>query len=454
MERTQSSIDIEEVVTSTTISSPAAKEKPSVQLVNLRLDMFKHNVDPPSVCISLPEIHSRIETTSQLALCIGLLPKDGIIVEQQQVRLMHLSSDTTARIAWIEAVKQDPVEQDRIRWLGASMVEEFAKDASKDSTEIAEMVLLGPFLDKENYRRLLQHFIISFEQCVLLDINLLEGIVQLVQSAPYESLLADDLVKILSILRIRLQGTHKQSSVYPLHLTLAVCRILDVMADHKVKDLNRVVEYEPLSGVLSGLKGSSDPYLMYQACYAFQALQYVPDDETAIEAILRHSAGVVDGLIKVSSVFKLDIGAVLEGLGNLQEAIVGAIDTIVTVYEGICLSLDSGRGVIESVKEGVGSGQKRLWYTAIRAANAFVQAGQLSDLRQLIYEAPCRSDSLFQWGICQILGEIASDTIWDSAVRQQAIDLLGELYKNDIKWGQDESVKSWMVTIIRQVGAT
>jgi hypothetical protein len=67
------------------------------------------------------------------------------------------------------------------------MVDEFIKGAPNDLTEIAEMVLLGPVLDKETYRRLSQHFIISFEQFLLLNINLLEGHIQLVQSGSRES---------------------------------------------------------------------------------------------------------------------------------------------------------------------------------------------------------------------------------------------------------------------------
>ncbi|KAF9116923.1 hypothetical protein BGW39_002539, partial [Mortierella sp. 14UC] len=295
-ETAHGNIQIELVVTNTAVKSPVPIVQPSSLPTDPRLDVFLKNVNPPVVPVALPEIRTRIDTTPQLALCIGLPPKDGDTVGQQEGQLQDMSPDTTARLAWAKAVKQDPIEQDHIRWLGVRMVDEFAKDASKDSTEIAEMVLLGPVLDRETYRRLLECAISSFAKALMLDVELLQGVVQLVQSAPYESLLPDDLVKILSILRVRLQGTHQQSSVHPFHLTLAVSRVLDVMADHKVKDLNRIVEHEPLSGILSGLKGSADPYLMYQACYAFQALQYVLDDETALQAVLRHSMGVVDGL--------------------------------------------------------------------------------------------------------------------------------------------------------------
>ncbi|KAF9119285.1 hypothetical protein BGX30_003942, partial [Mortierella sp. GBA39] len=76
-------------------------------------------------------------------------------------------------------------------------------------------------------------------------------------------------------------------------------------------------------------------------------------------------------------------------------------------------------------------GQKRPWYAAIRAAYALAEAGQLKDLNRMICESPCRRDPLFQWGICQLLGEMAVDTIWSLTSRHQATELLGRLYKND-----------------------
>ncbi|KAF9544040.1 hypothetical protein EC957_012425 [Mortierella hygrophila] len=447
-------IEHADAVPTADVKSLASKAEPSALSAIPRLDVFPQNINPPVVPIALPNFGSRIDTTPQLALCLGLLSNSVDTVDQQEGPLQVLLSSTPSHLAWIHAMKQDPIEQERLRSLGDCMVDEFAKDALKDSTEIAEMVLIGPVLDNGHFRRLLSCTITAFDHAVLLDVDLLQGLVQLVQSAPSEALLPDDLVKILRILRVRLQDTHQQSSVHPFHLTLALSRLLDVMAEHKVKDLDRVEEHEPLSGVLSGLKASSDPYLMYQACYAFQALQYVPNNESPLQAVLRHSTGVVDGLVKVSAVFKLDLGAVLEGLGKLQETLGSVVEVAGSVYDGACSLMESGRGVLESMKVGLESGQKRPWYTAVRAAYAFAQAGQLKDLNAFIHKAPCRRDPLFQWGICQLLGEIVSDTIWNTNVRLQAIALLRELYKNDPQWGQDESVKTWMLNIIRQLGTT
>ncbi|KAF9124794.1 hypothetical protein BGW39_007879, partial [Mortierella sp. 14UC] len=451
MASTLNSINTEHVVSSTAVKDPASRGRPLPLPVKYCLDVFRQNVDRPVTLVALPELRSRMETTLQFSLCLGLLNKDDGQVNQEQDPLQGISCDAVARLEWIKAMRQDPMEQDRLRWLATRMVEEFAKDPSKESTEISEMVLLGPVLDNENFRKLLSCIVTKFDKADILDVDLLQGLVQLVQSAPPKSLLPDDLIKILSILRVRLQGTYPYSSLLPLHLSQAVSKILDFMTDHKIEGLNRVLEREPLSEVLSGLQKNANPFIMYQVCYAFQALQYVPDDEPVLQAVLRHSMGVVDGLVKVSAVFKLDVGAVLEGLENIQEALGDTVGAAFAIYKGATSLLETGRGVFDSFEEEYGSGQKQAWYVAIRAANALAQAGQMKDLNRLIYEAPCHRDPLFQLGICQLLGEIAFDDIWETTVHQQAIDLLEELYRNDAEWGQDEGVSIWLIKIFRHL---
>lgn len=208
--------------------------------------------------------------------------------------------------------KKDPMEADRLRWLASQVVEQFIADTIKNSTKIVEIVALGPVLEKESYCKLLSTFIKKFDDARILDLDLLQGLVQLVQDASPDYLVSDDLVKILGTLKVRLEGTHQQSTVFPYHLTLAVSRVLDVMADHKLLGLDRAIEHEPLSNVLLGLQGSSDPYLLFQASYAFQALQYVPNDESALQTVWRHSTVVVQDLVKVTAIFKLDLASVFE----------------------------------------------------------------------------------------------------------------------------------------------
>jgi hypothetical protein len=97
------------------------------------------------------------------------------------------------------------------------------------------------------------------------------------------------------------------------------------MADAKVAGLDRRSLYEPLSTYLKELKESEDPYLVYQAAYAFQALLWVPDDETTWQAAMRHTGKVAQGVSGVVSAVKgLDINKFMEGLGDIQKGFAGA----------------------------------------------------------------------------------------------------------------------------------
>ncbi|KAG9066441.1 hypothetical protein KI688_001667 [Linnemannia hyalina] len=101
------------------------------------------------------------------------------------------------------------------------MVELFIAKTTKNSTKVAETVTLGPVLQREPYRKLLSGFIRDFDEVRILDVNLLQGLVQLVQSASPGFLISDNLVKVLSVLRTHLEGTHQHSSENLCHLTLA-----------------------------------------------------------------------------------------------------------------------------------------------------------------------------------------------------------------------------------------
>ncbi|KAF9948265.1 hypothetical protein BGZ72_009801, partial [Mortierella alpina] len=363
---------------------------------------------------------------------------------------------SSAEQEWIKAIAQNTIKQHRLRWLASRIVEEFIKKAVKDPVAVSEVILLGSVLDQAHYRRLLNCFIEQLKESVLLDFNLLQGLVQLVRSASPTYLDGDDLIKILSILRERLGGTFQHSSKHLYYLTLAVARLLDVMAEpeHKIKDLPRVEEREPLASVLSGLQTSSDPYLMYQALYAFQALQYVPDEESVLQAVMRHSLGAAEGFVKVSGVIQLNFDGLLEGLKQIQETVEKTYGVAKSSCEGVRALIDSGRGLFDSLRSGLFSCHKHPWYAAVLSATALCRAGQLEDLGRLIQEAPCRRDSRFQWGVSQLLGEIALDPIWEHSTREQAVHFLGDLYLNDVDWGQDDSVKFLIVAILGKISDT
>lgn len=407
--------------------------------------IFSQNVAAPVFSTTLPPPGARFENTTQLAYCNYLLRK--CLSPSLAVGAINTPLDPTLQ-ALVEPYAQNEDEAARVRWLAQRVVEEFATDSLKSSAVLSEVVLLAPSLDEEHYRKLLSCLITEFEAATLLDIDLLQGMVQLVESASPDYLEPDDLVRILVVLRTRLQDTHQQAAKHLYYLVLALSRVLDVMVEGKVKDLRRVVDYEALSSLLDQLKDSIDPYLRYQVIYAFQGLLHVPNDETRRQFMLRHAGNITMGLLGVASVCKLDLSQLKEGAEHMYKVAGEAHEVGSKVLDGDQALRESGQDIWTSVKGGVLSGGRLLWYSALREAQEHIRNGRLQDFNLLALKAPCRNHVEFQWGIGQLLSEIASDGTWDIVVRQQAVDLLGELYKNDKKWSQDENVKTWMLDII------
>lgn len=443
---------------SSNVAAPAPKvtTSPVPKVNQFHVDIFPKNVPKPKPQITWPNVGERIKTTPQLVLCATLLPKESIVEAEltEDDGVLESGSDENvldgAPADWVKAM-EEPMKQDLIQELAHGTVDEYNKDATKNSDTIAEAVFLAPILNYEYYRILLIHTIQKLELSPLLDLISLQGLVQVVQSASPGFLEADDLRKILGLVRIRLLGTLQQSPDYVYHLTLAVSRILDVMADNKVSGLDRVTEHESLSAVLSGLKGSSDPFLLYQASYAYQALQYVPHNETTLQGLFRHTNGVLESAIKISGVLKLDVGEFFNGLKSLTDVAVTVYEGAKAGYEAVSSLIESGQGVFDSLKEGLGAGHRRQWYLAVRQADSFMRKGRVAELNRLIGEAPCRRDPFFQWGICQLLGELAADSDWDVETRKHAVDFLLALHKDDDEWGKDESVRSWTVTLLERL---
>ena len=120
-------------------------------------NIFSRNVVKSSSGTVYPEPGARIDTTPQLALCSSVLVQNTALSlhselgSQIDVGQIRRATDN-AHHNWVKRVSEDPVEQQRIRWLLTSVVEEFVKDVANGSAVINEAVFLAPALDREHYR--------------------------------------------------------------------------------------------------------------------------------------------------------------------------------------------------------------------------------------------------------------------------------------------------------------
>ncbi|KAF9357725.1 hypothetical protein BGX34_009253 [Mortierella sp. NVP85] len=416
--------------------------------VDIPADIFAANVRPPSVEYKLPGPDERLVNTHQLAACLYLL--------QANLSPDDILDPTVDN--WLQSTKNDADEQERLTTMATEVIRAFKRDEIKDAKVVSEVVYLAPVLNDEAFRDLLSEFYSGIDHSGLLKVHQLEGLAQLIQNVDQSHLNADDLVKILGHLSERLKDTHKQATGHVYQLVLAVSYVLDAMADTKVKGLDRDKLHEPLSSYLDKLKNSSDPYFVYQAAYASQALLLVPDKETTWQAFMRRSGKVIQGVSGLMKAAKgLDLDRCKKELNDIQKNLGGAskvIELVKGVYDDATLLVVSGKGLWDTLKKGLSFEHKRDWYSALRAADALIRDGDLTTFRKLVCEAPCRLDPAFQWGVCQRLGEIAANPLLDTDNRRSAVAFLGEIYRNDEVWGQEASVKKWILNILMQLTST
>ncbi|KAF9361733.1 hypothetical protein BGX34_006956, partial [Mortierella sp. NVP85] len=433
--------------TRTSFSDGKSRDSGSVGSIGVPLYIFPENVRPPSVKFKLPEPDERLASTPQLVCCLGLL---------QTTLTSDYKLEPTAR-KWLEVTEKDPDEQERLRLIAQEVVRTYKRDEFKDAKAIAEVVYLAPVLSKDVFQDLFQEFYFGIDHSGLLDVHQLEGMAQLIQGGG-RYLDPDDLLKTLGLLRARLQDTHQQSSQHMYHLILAVSRVLDAMADTNVSSLDREKLHEPLSNFLRELRRSRDPYLVYQAAYAFQALLCIPDNETTWQAAMSRTDKVIQGVSGLLSPVKgLDLNKLIEELQDIQKGVAGAfkvVDTVKTAYDNVSSLAQNGQGFSERLKEGLSFERKRDWYSALRGADVMIQQRELSKFKKIVCEAPCQLDPAFQWGVCQRLGEIAANPMWNGNIRQDAISFLGEIYREDVVWGRQAIVKQFILNILMQLSSS
>jgi len=432
--------------TSGALSAPSLGQQ-AKDIATLPLHIFPRNVRPPTITFKSPEPDTRLNDTPQLGCCLSLL--------QSQHGPEDIVDPTTRN--WLQFTKSDSDEQDRLKALATDVIRAFKRDELKDAKAVAEVVYLAPVLAKDDFRYLVKEFHNGIEQSALLDIHQLEGLAQLLQGADPGYLEADDLVKLLELLSTRLSDTHHQSPHLVYKLTLAASNVLDAMADADVKDLDRERLHGPLSLYLDGMKKSTDPYLVYQAAYAYQALLCVPDNESLWQAAMRRTGKVIQGVSGlVSAVKGLDLNGFIDGLKGIQEGLAGVSRVaylLKTTYDDVTLLAQSGQSLLDCLQEGLSFSRKCAWYSALRGGDVLIRDGQLAKFRKLVCEAPCRRDPAFQWGICQRLGDIAGNPMWDTETRRSALSFLGEIYKNDTVWGYQATVKQWILSILMQLSS-
>lgn len=421
----------------TIVADPQDQQTVENDSVTIPRHIFAENKRPPTVEFTLPGCGERLKSTPQLVYCLTSL--------QAWRSSIHSTIEPAAQ-NWAHNLNADEDEMERIESFAPDVVRAFGRDESNDPRLIAEVACLAPVLDKTVYRDLLGQLYKRIEKPLILDTIQLEGLAQVIRCATPGYLEAADLTMMLRLFEVRLCDIQEQPMQHVYELILAVSSVLDAMADANVKDLNYDGLREPLSDYLNGLKVMSDPYLVYQAAYAYQALQHIPDQEPVWQTALGRNGRAKSGQPNIIGAFNsLDLSEFFAQLRNIYS---GLSDT-----SKVKSQETSEQTLQDYLQEARSFERKQAWYPALRMADALLQSGRFAEFKALVYETPCRKDPAFQWGLCQCLRELGFNPKWDTETRQDAIPFLEEVYRNNAIWGNQANVKQRVVITLAQLAS-
>ncbi|KAG0214739.1 hypothetical protein BGX31_001040, partial [Mortierella sp. GBA43] len=394
--------------------------------------IFAENKRPPAIDFNLPESNERLMNTPQLAYCLGLL------------LVWRLSPDDILDPAvrqWLRTMDENEDDRYRIMALATDAIGIFVSDGIKDIESTVEAACLVPFVDKAVYRHLLEGLCNEIEQSVVLESRQLQYLAQVIRGASAGYLEASDLIKILVLLQSRLNDIHQESPNGLDELVLSVSRVMDAMADTSVENLDRQQLYQSFSGYVNGLKATSNPYFVYQAASISQALQHVPDDETIW--LPTQQRNMKPYLLRDN--VKADVKDTLQ---QIQDRYEGS-----DANSNMRSQATNGRPLLNWLEEYCDLESKHAWYPTLRMADALLCGGRFIDFKKLVFEAPCRRHPVFQWGLCQLLGDLAANQDWDRKTRLNAVAFLEDMYRNDTVWGQQAGIMELIAAIFTELAS-
>ncbi|KAG0231964.1 hypothetical protein BGX31_005321 [Mortierella sp. GBA43] len=397
-------------LSNTPSASPEPLPSTSVENTLIPHHIFAENKHPPAIQFKLPACGERITDTPQLGYCLGLL---------QAWRSSPDSILDPATRTWLSNIDKDADEIDRLMALATDVVTTFIHEGIKDVEFAAEALRLVPVVDKAVYRHLLEELSNEIARSSALNSHQLDCLVQVIQGAPAEYLEAADLMGILELLNKHLGDIHREPPKRVYEFTLAMSSVMDAMSDTNTRGMDRQQLHQSISGYLDGLVAINDPNSIYQEVYTRQALQHIPDGQPIWHAVTQHTKSV-KLMINTNAI---DVKNIIQQLQDIYRRSGGDSNLM-------C---------------------KQSWYSALRTADALLHGGLFTEFKELVLETPCRGNSAFQWGLCHLLWNLASNIEWDTKTRLNAVAFLEDIHRNDVLWGQHADINQLVIDILARL---
>jgi hypothetical protein len=117
--------------------------------------------------------------------------------------------------------------------------------------------------------------------------------------------------------------------------------------------------------------------------------------------------------------------------------------------KGVVDFVESGQGLLESLKESFNSDKKKGWYLVLRGLDSLIQQGKFVEFEELIRNGPYQHDPIFQCGVYLRIESIARNDQLNDHTRKMAVLLLKDLYSNIADKTDYDQNKQWILRIFK-----
>lgn len=360
-------------------------------------------------------------------------------------------SKTTAQLAQrLNDPDLDKTTSAHYRTLAWRVLQAFAKEPVKTPALVLEVSALAISNNIDIVLGLLEQLITPIRDGVFLHPILLDALANVLKLANPAFLNVGDLETILRVLKDRFEQLSAQNKDKLLPLLSALSRLLDAMVDCEVKGLSRLQVHTPLYECLQLYLKDPDKRVAYQAAYTCQALLRIPNDETRLQSVLRHTLAVGKGVAGLlSAVQRLNIQQLEEAFNHFKEAGRGIASGVSHLQEAGSALTAAGKSVINATKEvkaaQISTAGDRLkeakttaakqnsWYDELRFAELLLTAQNFVGFEHFIKNTANRMHAGFVLGMVRLLREIIFHHT-DLNVREGALTLLTQCFLGARNW--------------------
>jgi hypothetical protein len=350
-------------------------------------------------------------------------------------------------LVWL--LQQPRINEDqRKRYISYAndFIERFADHHTHTKEELHGLVQLVLIADKKMTLDIMEQLAQPIRNNILLNIDFVHALADAIDRAHPDFLSSDNLVDLMQTLIKRMKTTHfkreendkrekneREKNDFEDQLK-AFVRIVNAMVDANVCEFP-LHEHEEVREFLISCSKYDTSGIKNFVAYAEQAFGRVPNDESKLAYVLRHTLGIAKGIYHLYAAFnQLDPERLVKSFFEFQKP----LKVVSTAIKGISLQVsthfqEAFNQASIMIHDGKNYIRKSEWYDQIRYVEFLISSNCFCALEHLLLDDRLQKTPRFMYLLVLKLHEVIL-THPDSKIKSETLALLKDIYQDDKKW--------------------